>query len=314
MRPCASASRTAFSISRWALTPSVLRNFRMLVLNTSSFIRASFGPPSYMEPAAIAARDCTDNSPFASSCGHRRGRRQDRRQGTDIGIASNGLASRRCSPCAAWSCAVLRRRCQGKHAMLTIRIGVIAAAFLALSATWVQARDCERYPTVCEQPEQTKTTADPAPRAAPVQKREARAVKRPVKSRTAAKSSRVTVREQRPAVAREQPPDVPAPSAPAPRLAAGTTAILDAAVMLPQSLAETAATLAADGKGDSVAPMADAPVTSLPADDAGRRAAELPPAHDAEVANAIAGVRFVDADQVNELDLAAAGPQPTQTP
>ena len=40
--PSASACRTAFSISRWPLTPSVLRNFRMLVLNTSSFMAASF--------------------------------------------------------------------------------------------------------------------------------------------------------------------------------------------------------------------------------------------------------------------------------
>ena len=37
--PSARAWRTAFSISRWAVTPSVLRNLRMLVrLNTSSFI------------------------------------------------------------------------------------------------------------------------------------------------------------------------------------------------------------------------------------------------------------------------------------
>src|SRR5262245_17332626 len=36
--PSDRACRTAFSISRWALTPSVLRNFRMLPLKTSSFI------------------------------------------------------------------------------------------------------------------------------------------------------------------------------------------------------------------------------------------------------------------------------------
>jgi hypothetical protein len=40
--PSAKASRTAFSISRWALTPSVLRNLRILPLNTSSFMIASF--------------------------------------------------------------------------------------------------------------------------------------------------------------------------------------------------------------------------------------------------------------------------------
>src|SRR5262249_41049376 len=39
--PSAKAWRTAFSISRWALTPSVLRNLRMLPLNTSSFMIAS---------------------------------------------------------------------------------------------------------------------------------------------------------------------------------------------------------------------------------------------------------------------------------
>jgi hypothetical protein len=36
--------RTAFSISRWALTPSVLRNFRILALKTSSFMLVSFAP------------------------------------------------------------------------------------------------------------------------------------------------------------------------------------------------------------------------------------------------------------------------------
>ncbi len=37
VKPC----RTAFSISRWAVTPSLLRNLRMLVLKTSSFIITS---------------------------------------------------------------------------------------------------------------------------------------------------------------------------------------------------------------------------------------------------------------------------------
>src|SRR5262245_59841288 len=37
-RPSDNAWRTAFSISRWAPTPSVLRNLRMLALKTSSFI------------------------------------------------------------------------------------------------------------------------------------------------------------------------------------------------------------------------------------------------------------------------------------
>src|SRR6187399_3178105 len=40
-RPPATASRTAFSISRWEVTPTVLRNRRMLVLSTSSFMRFS---------------------------------------------------------------------------------------------------------------------------------------------------------------------------------------------------------------------------------------------------------------------------------
>src|SRR5215471_12701876 len=39
--PSAKPWRTAFSISRWAVTPNLLRNLRMLVLKTSSFIVAS---------------------------------------------------------------------------------------------------------------------------------------------------------------------------------------------------------------------------------------------------------------------------------
>src|SRR4030081_747123 len=42
-RPSASAWRTAFSISRWAVTPRVLRNLRMLTLNASSFMAGSSG-------------------------------------------------------------------------------------------------------------------------------------------------------------------------------------------------------------------------------------------------------------------------------
>src|SRR5262249_49258859 len=43
-RPSTRAWRTAFSISRWAVTPSALRNFRMLALKTSSFMATSFAP------------------------------------------------------------------------------------------------------------------------------------------------------------------------------------------------------------------------------------------------------------------------------
>src|SRR5215470_15573588 len=43
-RPSARAWRTAFSISRWAVTPNALRNFRMLALKTSSFMATSFTP------------------------------------------------------------------------------------------------------------------------------------------------------------------------------------------------------------------------------------------------------------------------------
>src|SRR5262245_27943479 len=43
-RPSTRAWRTAFSISRWAVTPSALRNFRMLTLKTSSFMATSFAP------------------------------------------------------------------------------------------------------------------------------------------------------------------------------------------------------------------------------------------------------------------------------
>src|SRR5262249_43235382 len=40
--PLAAASRTAFSISRWAVTPNVLRNLRTLVLRVSSSMGRSF--------------------------------------------------------------------------------------------------------------------------------------------------------------------------------------------------------------------------------------------------------------------------------
>src|SRR5262249_8526086 len=43
-RPSAKAWRTAFSISPWALTPSPLRDLRMLPLNTSSFMIPSLAP------------------------------------------------------------------------------------------------------------------------------------------------------------------------------------------------------------------------------------------------------------------------------
>jgi hypothetical protein len=204
--------------------------------------------------------------------------------------------------------------------MLTVRIGVIAAAFLvlpsALLSTWAQARDCERYPALCEPPVQATAATDPAPRAAPVQKRKARVAKRPAKSRMATKS-RMAVTSSR-AVAREQP-DVraspePRPE-PAPRLAAAATTVLDAAVMLPQSLADAATALATDAKRDGEAPAADVPSTSPPTDDAhGGAAIELAPAEDADVADALASVRFVDAGQVNEIDLAAAAPEPARAP
>src|SRR5262249_30683839 len=42
--PSAKAWRTAFSSSRWALTRSVLRNWRMLPLNTSSFRITAIAP------------------------------------------------------------------------------------------------------------------------------------------------------------------------------------------------------------------------------------------------------------------------------
>src|SRR5215470_14479076 len=43
-RPSTRAWRTAFSISRCSVTPSALRNFRMLALKTSSFMATSFAP------------------------------------------------------------------------------------------------------------------------------------------------------------------------------------------------------------------------------------------------------------------------------
>src|SRR5215831_951810 len=52
-RPSTRAWRTAFSISRWAVTPSALRNFRMLALKTSSFMATSFAPvPAGTTPAS----------------------------------------------------------------------------------------------------------------------------------------------------------------------------------------------------------------------------------------------------------------------
>jgi hypothetical protein len=119
-----------------------------------------------------------------------------------------------------------------------------------------------------------------------------------------------------PAVAPEQP-DVhtsPEPRAePSPGLAAAATTVLDAAVMLPRSLADAAFALATDGKSDGKAPAVDAPATSPPATDVrGGGASEPPP--DADVADALASVRFVDAGQVNEIDLAATGPEPARAP
>ena len=157
--------------------------------------------------------------------------------------------------------------------MLTIRIGVIAAAFLVLlPSTWAQARDCERYPALCEPPAQATAATDPAPRATPVQKRKARV------GQAARRSPGMAVKlKPSQAVAREQP-DVRASPEPAPRLAAAATTVLDAAVMLPQPLADSATALATDGKSDGTAPAADAPATSPPTDDVrGGAAIELAP-------------------------------------
>jgi hypothetical protein len=58
--PSAKPWRTAFSISRWALTPSVLRNLRMLPLNTSSFMIASiatlYAGAAAVEPPPLRRR------------------------------------------------------------------------------------------------------------------------------------------------------------------------------------------------------------------------------------------------------------------
>src|SRR6476659_4044631 len=67
--PSARAWRTAFSISRWAVTPSVLRNLRMLVLKTSSFMIASFATgasDSAFEPPSLPL-NCANNSSIAST-------------------------------------------------------------------------------------------------------------------------------------------------------------------------------------------------------------------------------------------------------
>src|SRR5215831_557534 len=52
--PFETASRTAFSISRWAVTPNVLRNFRTLVLRASSSMIA----PSWIDLFGPVIRYC----------------------------------------------------------------------------------------------------------------------------------------------------------------------------------------------------------------------------------------------------------------
>src|ERR1700730_15250051 len=60
--PFATASRTAFSISRWAVTPNVLRNLRKLLLRaSSSMVALSWLFMSHAPPARNACRtDRTD--------------------------------------------------------------------------------------------------------------------------------------------------------------------------------------------------------------------------------------------------------------
>jgi hypothetical protein len=53
--PSAKPCRTAFSISRWAVTPNLLRNLRMLVLKTSSFCRLHVAACCW--PAATLERE-----------------------------------------------------------------------------------------------------------------------------------------------------------------------------------------------------------------------------------------------------------------
>src|SRR5216684_3164801 len=122
--------------------------------------------------------------------------------------------------------------------MPTMRVWVIAAAaaFVASPLAHAQSHDCDRYPAVCEQPAEAKAVTEPAPRVtAPVKKRKARVAERPEPSRAGSEASRTAAHEQ--------------PASPA----LGRTTTVDAAVMLPHSLVDPAAAMAAPTESPALA-------------------------------------------------------------
>jgi hypothetical protein len=158
-----------------------------------------------------------------------------------------------------------------------------------------QSHDCDRYPAVCEQPAEAKVMTEPAPRAgAPAKKRKARVAKRPETS--GADAGRTAAHEQ-----------------PASRTLRGTTTV-DAAVMLPQSLVDTDPAAAMAAPADSPALAAAGAWITLPTDDPRTGpGVELATVGQAAAADPAGAVRFVNSDEINEIDLAAAEPAPADS-
>ena len=182
--------------------------------------------------------------------------------------------------------------------MPAIRVWVIAAAaaFVASPLAHAQSHDCDRYPAVCEQPAGAKAVTDTAPRVtALVKKRKARVAKRPEKSRADPEAGRTAAHEQ-----------------PASRTLRGTTTV-DAAVMLPQSLVDTDPAAVA-APADSPALAAAGAWIALPTDDPRTDpGVELTTVGQANAAGSTEAVRFVNSDEVNEIDLAAKEPEPADS-
>jgi hypothetical protein len=174
--------------------------------------------------------------------------------------------------------------------MRTIRVWLVAAAaaFVASPLAHAQSHDCDRYPMVCEQSTEAKAAAEPAPQVtAPVKKRKARVAKRPEKPRAGSETIRRVVHEQ--------------PASPA----LGRTTTVDAAVLLPQSLADAAPAPAMAAPTDS--PALAAAGAWIPRTGPSVELASVGQANAAESAEV---VRFVSSDEVNEIDLAAKEPEP----
>jgi hypothetical protein len=186
--------------------------------------------------------------------------------------------------------------------MLTIGIRVIvatAAALLAQPVTHAQARDCDRYPALCEPSAEAKAAAETPPRVtAPVQKRKARAAKRHEKPTTASVPSRTA--------SREQPARMTSRGQSAASASRGTTT-LDSAVLLQHSLSEARSAMDIDQQIHSPALAAAGAWIALPTDDPRTGAGlEVAPAQQEHVTVPSNAVRFVNPHQVNEIDLAAS--------